>query len=79
MMAAAGILFLQKGHSLVVGGGGGGGVDCRGMRMSALQTGQLTVNPAPASSTTRSFPHVAQLKKMSDILNVRADYLPDSR
>jgi hypothetical protein len=78
-MAAAGILFLQKGHSFVEGDGWGGGSDCGGMMMSALQTGQLTVNPAPASSTTRSFPHAPQLKKISDILNQRADYLPDSR
>lgn len=69
MMAAAGILFLQKGHSFTESDCWGGSSDCRGMTMSALQTGQVTVTPAPASSTTRSFPHAPQLKKISDILD----------
>jgi len=69
MTAAAGMLFLQKGHSFVEDDGRGGSSDCRGMTMSALQMGQLIDKPAPASSTTKSFPHAPQLKKMSDILN----------
>jgi hypothetical protein len=77
MMAAAGMLFLQKGHSFVEDDRWGGGSDCGGMMMSALQMGQLIDNPAPVSSTTRFFPHPPQLKKMSGILSVRADYLPD--
>jgi hypothetical protein len=81
MAAAAGMLFLQKGHFFIPGGasagdGWGGGSDCGGMTISALQTGQLIDKPAPALSTTSLFPHTPQLKKMSDILNLRAGYLP---
>jgi hypothetical protein len=66
--AAAGIRFLQKGHSFVEDDRWGVGSDCGGMTMFALQTGQLIDKPVPASSTTKLFPHAPQLKKMSDIL-----------
>jgi len=42
-----------------------------GIAITALQFGQLTAAPAPASSTTSCFPHDSQLKKMSGMTGRR--------